>query len=179
LFSPRALLQFLFLVTDGNLLDGTIPSEICLLEKLETINLERNGLHGTLPSCLSSLTNLIQINVKTNDLTGVLPPNLLRAPSLEILNLSENNFSGDLSILFNNYEGGTYPAFGTLSQLNLDHNDFSGEIPSQLLFLQALEELTLEVNSLSGTVDSICNARDIALFTVDCNVECECCNSCF
>lgn len=149
------------------------------MEKLETINLESNGLRGKLPACLASLTDLIQINVKTNDLTGVLPPNLLRAPSLEILNLSENNFSGDLSILFNNYEGGTYPAFGTLSQLNLDHNDFSGEIPSQLMFLQALEELTLEVNSLSGNVDTICNTRDIATFTVDCEVECKCCKSCF
>lgn len=71
--------------------------------------------------------------------------------------------------------------------LNLRRNRLSGTVPSELQQLSRLEELQLDFNNFSGEVASeLCNLRDffLEILVADCGgsqpkVSCSCCTECF
>ena len=129
-------------------MDGTLPSEICLLNRLENLFLSNNMLQGNLPNCISGLQNIVKID------------------------LSDNQLKGNLNTLFVDSPS----AMSTLTQLNLDNNRFSGQVPKQLPSLPNLSEMTLHGNNLSGNIDT-CGMEKL---TADCaEVRCDCCTECF
>jgi LRR receptor-like serine/threonine-protein kinase FLS2 len=165
---------------DSNKLQGTLPSEVCLLGSLENIAISGNMMHGELPSCLTSLPVLRKVDVDRNEFSSSLPPGFFLMPSLTNLTLSNNQFSGNLVALF---EGGgnSFNTFQHLTTLQLHNNNFEGEVPLDLFFLSALDTLTLHGNdAITGRVDMLCDHHDLSLLTADCeNVECACCTGCF
>ena len=70
----------------------------------------------------------------------------------------------------------------TLELLNLDYNDLSGAIPSELGGLNRLEMLKLNANELRGRIPGqVCDLTFFSLqeLFVDCKqVFCTCCNNC-
>jgi len=66
--------------------------------------------------------------------------------------------------------------------LNLQGNNFTGTIPTELEQLRQLEKLYLNENSLAGNVtDEFCDevGYNMLYFEVDCgNISCECCTNC-
>eukprot|EP00538_Stauroneis_constricta_P011781 CAMPEP_0119549100 /NCGR_PEP_ID=MMETSP1352-20130426/2884_1 /TAXON_ID=265584 /ORGANISM="Stauroneis constricta, Strain CCMP1120" /LENGTH=363 /DNA_ID=CAMNT_0007594565 /DNA_START=30 /DNA_END=1121 /DNA_ORIENTATION=- len=141
------------LALSDNGLTGGIPSELCLLNKLESISLDSNELSGAVPSCVASLK------------------------FLDVVHLQENALSGSLDNLFT-YDGiVTTP---TYVELRLDNNNFSGTIPEAMEFLSDLRVLTLHGNpELTGSLNSFCN-RGMDILTADCDtVECDCCTTCY
>mmetsp|Transcript_12711 Transcript_12711/g.16058 ORF Transcript_12711/g.16058 Transcript_12711/m.16058 type:complete len:406 (+) Transcript_12711:84-1301(+) len=75
-------------------LQGSIPSEIGLLDGLKTLNLDSNGISGTIPSTISRLTNLTSLSFEYNRLTGKIPSKLSKLTNLAELKLNHNDLSG-------------------------------------------------------------------------------------
>eukprot|EP00986_Skeletonema_menzelii_P016206 scaffold13940_cov69-Skeletonema_menzelii.AAC.1 len=131
-------LAFLFL--DMNQLNGTIPSEIGLMENLrelfalEALFLQGNQLSGTIPSEIGSMKNLEYLSLNNNTLTGTIP--------------SEIGSMKNLSELF------------ALAFLYLDFNDLVGSIPTEIGLMENLSEFYLQKNQLTGAIPSeVCALR--------------------
>ncbi|XP_052181872.1 putative receptor-like protein kinase At3g47110 [Diospyros lotus] len=137
------LLTVVFLGTNN--LTGKIPPFLGNMSKLEWLGMERNQFHGTVPDEISQLINLKGINLWGNHLTGSLPSSIFNISSLEQVLLSENAFTGSLP-----------PTTGlllpNLQKLNVDINQFSGEIPVYISNCTKLDELELSNNQFTGPV---------------------------
>ena len=63
---------------EGNLLSGTLPTQLCEFEALEELELSFNNITGTMPTQLAVLKNLEQLRLKTTPfLSGTIPTQLL------------------------------------------------------------------------------------------------------
>ncbi|MBA0767123.1 hypothetical protein Gotri_016070, partial [Gossypium trilobum] len=132
-----------------------------------------------------TLPNIQVFRISANHLSGVIPVSLSNASNLEFLELSENKFSGGvpavlgylkklswLGVIGNNLGKGQANelSFTTslvnqtqLIELNLDGNNFGGQIPSSLAnlstHLQAFEQ-----NNLQGSIpSSLGNCKNLFL----------------
>ena len=50
---------------------GEWPEEACLLDKMETMDLNGNSLAGSVPVCLSSLSEMVELEVVGNAVDGL------------------------------------------------------------------------------------------------------------
>jgi Leucine-rich repeat (LRR) protein len=150
-------------------LQGTIPEEIRLLDRLETLILQYNaGLGGSLPSSMSTLSSLKVLSIQhcsisnvipdwignmeqltnlglgSNRLTGTIPSSIQKLTSLQALGLDNNVLSADLDL------------FGPLTSLRylyLDNNMIHGRLTSSLLSgWKELVELDISENYLTATL---------------------------
>ncbi|CAB9498764.1 Leucine Rich Repeat [Seminavis robusta] len=141
------LLQHLWL--DQNNLEGSIPEELYLLTKLETLSMGWNQLGGTISSHIGQLRALEGLTLSQLLLTGTLPTEVGMLSNLRFFSLHANQLQGDLPtqiwqltnlvdlILSSNSElKGTLPtdigALSKLRMLQLERSDFSGTIPTEL-----------------------------------------------
>ncbi|KAG7568544.1 Leucine-rich repeat [Arabidopsis thaliana x Arabidopsis arenosa] len=129
----------------NNFTSSSLPSEFGNLNKLEVLCLFSNGFIGQFPSSFNKLSQLSRLDLSYNDLMGSFP--LLRILSkLTVLDLSYNHFSGTLdpnNSLFKLHH---------LRYLNLDNNNFSSPLPSEIGNLNKLEYLSLSSNGFFGQV---------------------------
>jgi hypothetical protein len=73
---------------------GSIPTEIGLLEGLKTLHFDSNRITGTIPTTISRLTNLTSLSFEYNRLTGKIPSKLSELTNLAELKLNHNDLSG-------------------------------------------------------------------------------------
>ncbi|CAL4968131.1 unnamed protein product [Urochloa decumbens] len=173
----------------GRRLRGELPLSLAKLDQLQSLNLSNNSFHGAVPDALFQLQRLQQLDLSYNDFTGTLPDNM-SLPLIELFNISFNTFSGSHPTLrgseqlalfdagYNSFAGqidpgicesssaikvlrfssnlftGDFPAgFGNctkLEELYVDLNSISGRLPDDLFRLPSLKSLSLEENQLSG-----------------------------
>ncbi|KAK9947312.1 hypothetical protein M0R45_002943 [Rubus argutus] len=173
---------------DDNLIYGSIPPHISNLVNLTLLNLSSNHLNGTIPSKLcrmrklervilveqftlrfANLSQLRRLLLYDNQLSGTIPPSLGKCINLEILDLSHNKISGvipsevaglrSLKLYLNlssNHLHGVVPMelskMDMVLAIDLSSNNLSDTIPSQLGSCIALESLNISSNSLQGPV---------------------------
>ena len=178
----------------GNLLTGTVPSDLCKFPNLEFLTLSRNQLEGTIPSCIADLDRLRAMEIASASLTGPIPDGIDQLRDLIIVDLSNNTLTGSLPssigrlihlnqiFLNDNFLSSFIPSdLGKLTflhKLHLANNVFTGSIPSSFAALTNLESITLAGNALTGRVpESLCKVSTIQLTAqaVGCDVECACC----
>lgn len=112
---------------NSNSLDGSIPSEIGLLTKLTSFQIQKNCFTGTIPTSLGTTLQpmglLQQFIVGYNFLTGSLPPSLgnLGKGKLRTMSIRNNALSGTLP-------ASLLSAMQELTVLELCDNQFSGNI---------------------------------------------------
>ncbi len=151
-----------------NNLRGRLPSELVLMDRLETLRLIGNGLTGHIPPELARLDRLATLNLSVNLLTGPIPPELGRLENLSVLDFSANSLTGSipselgrldrLSVLdlgLNRIHGPVPPELGNLrglERLVLSSNEFTGPVPPELGRLANLSILNLGNNGLTGPV---------------------------
>ena len=128
------------------ILEGTLPRSVSRFKNLEVLRLDKGGMiQGSLPTQLAELTKLQRLDVSRNLITGVIPAQFRDLRTLEELDLGSNYlrgsipaFLGDLSnleelILSNNIFSGTIPrSLGTLPKVkvvDISDNDLLGPIP--------------------------------------------------
>lgn len=165
------LVNLTLLNLSSNLLNGSIPIELCRLEKLERVYLSNNSLSGEIPSALGELphlglldlsrnrisgsipdtfANLSQLRrllLYDNDLSGTIPPSLGKCVNLEILDLSRNRMTGMIP----------EEVAGLRSlklYLNLSSNYLQGAIPLELSKMDMVLAIDLSMNNFSGTIPS-------------------------
>ncbi|KAL7249975.1 hypothetical protein ACSBR1_012042 [Camellia fascicularis] len=135
-------------LSDNNL-SGTIP--LCLtssIDSLMVLNLSCNDFHGLIPQTFSPGIKLTMIDLSHNKLYGQVPRSLVNCIRLEILVFGNNEIEdtfpfwlGDLPKLqvlvlrFNRFHGAienpeTNLKFPNLRIIDLSHNGFSGNLPS-------------------------------------------------
>ncbi|KAL4578958.1 hypothetical protein LXL04_015092 [Taraxacum kok-saghyz] len=133
------------LIISNVALNGSIPPEIGILNKLVNITLTSDGLTGELPLEMCNLTSIRFINFSTNAFTGEFPGEIVAAMTeLEVFDVYNNNFSGKLPLEFVKLKN--------LKTLFLGGNFFNGEIPEEYSEFQSLRSLGLQGNELSGRI---------------------------
>ncbi|KAA8534018.1 hypothetical protein F0562_031535 [Nyssa sinensis] len=133
----------------NNQLSGSIPPSLGFSPLLQTLDLGNNSLTGTIPASLANSSKLFRLNLSFNSLTGSFPVSLTGSKSLIFLALQYNNLSGPIP---DSWGGTQEESLFRLQSLTLDHNFFSGTIPSSFGKLSKLEELSLSHNQISGTI---------------------------
>ncbi|MED6183091.1 hypothetical protein PIB30_034932 [Stylosanthes scabra] len=79
-----------------NNLSGTIPRELFMLTRLQSLNLSHNMLFGVIPRDVGNLTQLESLDLSSNLFSGQIPQSISGLSFLEVLNLSYNNFEGKI-----------------------------------------------------------------------------------
>ncbi|KAL2333455.1 hypothetical protein Fmac_014668 [Flemingia macrophylla] len=135
----------------NNRLTGSIPSSLGYCPLLQSLDISNNLLTGTIPYSLANSTKLYWLNLSFNSFSGPLPTSLIHSFSLTFLSLQHNNLSGPLP---NSWGAGVSPKndFFRLQNLILDHNFFTGNVPSSLGSLRELTEVSLSYNRFSGAI---------------------------
>ncbi|OIV97440.1 hypothetical protein TanjilG_16201 [Lupinus angustifolius] len=133
----------------NNKLSGSIPPSLGYCPLLQSLDLSNNLLTGTIPDSIASSTRLYWLNLSFNSFSGSIPAKLTHSDSLTILDFQHNNLSGSVP---NTWGGSVKSGFFRLQSLILDHNLFSGNVPSSLGRLSELKEISLSHNQFSGTI---------------------------
>ncbi len=142
-------------------LEGTIPSEIGYLTRLERLKLGNNQLHGSIPSTMSKLTLLQHLELYRNDLTGTLPT-LTGMINLKRLLVQSNQLEGTLSE--------SLCRLTSLHGLDLFENLFEGSLPD-CFGTMSLATLQIEKTRLTGTLPySLCESIGLDCAAIACPV---------
>ncbi|GLT58275.1 hypothetical protein SLA2020_311800 [Shorea laevis] len=80
----------------SNNLSGKIPSEITILNDLQSLNLSNNFLSGRIPRNIGSVRMLESLDLSGNELSGSIPQSMATLTFLSYLNLSNNQLSGGI-----------------------------------------------------------------------------------
>ncbi|GAB2227159.1 hypothetical protein Droror1_Dr00008971 [Drosera rotundifolia] len=141
-FSSRmTLIHALF---DNNLLTGSIPSTLGLVQTLEAVRFDRNLLDGTVPSNINNLTNLNELLLSNNKLQGSLP-DLSGMASLNYVDMSNNSFNSSKVPSW-------FTTLTSMTTLMMENTNLQGPIPSSLFSLSQLQTVILSHNELNGSL---------------------------
>lgn len=128
------------LLTNINLI-GNIPESIGKLMLLKILDLSMNNLSGEIPRSIGGCLSLEKAELYDNKLSGILPENISNLLSLRELDVSENNLTGKLP----------EKIWGTaLKVLNLNDNNFEGEVSDSIALNHNLQQFKLFNNRFSG-----------------------------
>uniref|UniRef100_A0A1D1YHU8 non-specific serine/threonine protein kinase n=1 Tax=Anthurium amnicola TaxID=1678845 RepID=A0A1D1YHU8_9ARAE len=151
----------------NNSLRGVVPQELFQLQRLETLDLSHNDFSGAMPAN-SSLPSIRVFNISFNKFNGN-HPILVGSPELMEFDVGSNKFSGlintsichfstkiqVLRFSYNKFSGAFPAGFGnctSLSELGLDSNGISGNLPDDLFRVPTLARLYLQDNWISGAL---------------------------
>uniref|UniRef100_A0A6B2KYR0 Uncharacterized protein n=1 Tax=Arcella intermedia TaxID=1963864 RepID=A0A6B2KYR0_9EUKA len=163
LFNNAVLISLLL---QYNNISGSIPD--INLDQLAQLNLANNNLTGTIPTSFN-LPNLKELDLSFNPFTASTIPTLLeRSTFLSSLYLQSNALQGgipqsfsqlislkNLDLSHNNLDNITViKGLVALEILNLNSNNLTGSIPTQIFQLRYLKLLDLSNNNFSGTIPS-------------------------
>ncbi|XP_010523517.1 PREDICTED: leucine-rich repeat receptor protein kinase EMS1-like [Tarenaya hassleriana] len=158
-------IPLLTFTSEKNLFSGPLPSWIGKWKELDSLLLASNRFSGEIPQGLGDCRKLKHLSLSNNLLTGPIPRELCDSGSLLDIDLAGNFLSGTIDgvfvgcknltqlILVNNQINGSIPEY--LSQLplmavDLDKNNFTGEIPVNLWKSVNLMEFSASYNHLEG-----------------------------
>ncbi|XP_050277742.1 receptor-like protein 43 [Quercus robur] len=131
----------------NNMIQEQIPSQICSLSSLSSIDLSNNKFRGILPDCLRNFSSSLSIlNLRGNIFHGVIPQLCAKGSIIKMIDLSQNQFTGILPRSLSNC--------GMLEILNLGSNQLKDVFPSWLGTLPELSVLILRHNGFQGVVGS-------------------------
>ncbi|CAB9520371.1 Leucine Rich Repeat [Seminavis robusta] len=108
----------------NNFTEGTIPSEIGRLERMEDLALDECNLIGTIPSEIGQLAIAYRMNLNVNALTGTLCTELGQLSTVRALEFQDNQLSGPIP--------SEIALLGNLKEFFLMNNQLSGTIPVEL-----------------------------------------------
>lgn len=113
----------------GNMLTGSLPSEVGHLRNLQALDVSGNRLTGQIPASLGDCQILQYCIMKGNIFEGDIPDSIGQLKGLLALDLSRNNLSGHIPDFLATMNG--------LQQLDISFNNFDGEVPRHGIFLNA------------------------------------------
>ncbi|XP_068661681.1 tyrosine-sulfated glycopeptide receptor 1-like [Aristolochia californica] len=134
-----------------NTFSGPIPTSVCANSILiSLLDFSSNKFSGEIPTGLGQCPELEIFRAGSNNLSGLLPDDFFNISSLKQLSLSFNNITG---ILRNEF----FVKLTNLTTLELNDNEFKGELPKDIGKLSSLEQVLIHNNQLSGALPSSLN----------------------
>ncbi|CAL8167755.1 unnamed protein product [Prunus armeniaca] len=137
-----------------NKFTGFIPTTLCALTNLQSLQLDDNNLmidtstpEANTLSCLANLGNLTELYLENNPLNARLDDSFRNGSSaskLQYFDLTNSIMSGNIPIGIGN--------LSSLVSLYLGYNELSGSIPTSLERLENLQSLYLDGNNLQGYI---------------------------
>ncbi|KAK9127374.1 hypothetical protein Syun_016171 [Stephania yunnanensis] len=124
----------------SNSFSGFIHEHHCLLHSLRILDLAHNGLSGTIPHCFGNFSGMATVD----------PTNPF---SIYPMVINSHEFVDRVNVWIT--KGIELEYNGTLAFLkciDLSHNAFSGEIPTEITGLLGLSILNLSMNQLTGRI---------------------------
>ena len=164
------------LILDCNQLSGKIPSELCKLTNLEWLSLSGNQLSGCVPDRLRYVqhNDFRVLGLPFCDLYDQSTPLPIREKAALVAlydatdgpNWKNNrNWLSDKPVA--EWHGVTTDSSGSVTEIELNTNRLSGDIPPELGKLTNLKELILYNNELSGEIPpelgKLANLMELAL----------------
>ncbi|KAJ3100552.1 hypothetical protein HDU97_002133 [Phlyctochytrium planicorne] len=126
----------------STLISGELPDFLWDLQSLRDVTINGNQLTGGLSERVGNLKNLFRFEVYGNKLTGPAPASIGSLSNLDTFQLRDNLFDGPIPA-----------SYGNLGKArNIGNCRFSGPIPESFGGLQAAQYISLDHNSLTGTV---------------------------
>jgi hypothetical protein len=149
-----------YLSLQNNRVSGVLPSELFRSTVLQFLRLSNNSFFGSLPSIIT-LPALRDFRVLLNNLSGVLPQSVFDSQFIVRLIAANNAFSGSIPL--------PSSTIGSLDQLNIAHNRFSGSMSPLLpVRLPNLRFLMLNNNSaVHGTIPSAIGSLPLEILRLD------------
>ncbi|KAJ6790976.1 putative LRR receptor-like serine/threonine-protein kinase [Iris pallida] len=129
-----------------NELDGSIPTTLSGLKRLQGLTLQDNKLSGSIPSELGMMVSLSELHLEINTLSGAIPHSIGNLSKLQHLVLGDNKLVSEIPRNLWSLTG--------LIELSLSGNSLSGILPQQVGNLKALDTLYPSGNRLSGNISS-------------------------
>nr|XP_048337087.1 receptor-like protein 7 [Ziziphus jujuba var. spinosa] len=118
---------------------GNIPQVCRTLDRLMTLDLSQNQLYGNIRWSLIKCKDLQVQNLGNNQISDTFPPWLQNLQQLHILILCSNKFHGLICCAHD------FVGFMTLKILDLSHNGFFGNLPSD--YFRNWTSMTLSANT--------------------------------
>ncbi|KAG6625704.1 leucine-rich repeat receptor-like protein kinase TDR [Carya illinoinensis] len=153
---------------EDNSFSGEIPLRFSYLSDITYVDLSMNKFTGGIPADISQASKLQYLNISNNpELGGVIPPQLWSLQHLQNFSASSCGISGNLpafhacksisvvELNMNNLSGNVPKSISNcraMERMDLGNNNFSGQIPEELASLPALGVLDLSHNSLNGPI---------------------------
>ncbi|CAB9528093.1 LRR receptor-like serine threonine-protein kinase [Seminavis robusta] len=134
-----------------NQVTGTIPEYMSDMKQLEVIDFYKNAIGGTVPwQLMYDMPNLINLHLGTNVLGGTIPkpPPAFATPSLARVAQGDNMTNSSLESSIDDDVNSYVP----LESLELHLNTFSGTLPTELSYLQNLQNFLLSTNQITGPI---------------------------
>lgn len=182
-------------------INGTIPTSIGYLTKLQSLSIAQTQLEGELPTQIGLLSSLEEISMGLTNLTGTIPDELFELTELQWLVAVHHQFQGTLSPLIAKLQNlhvinmvhgslsGPLPtdalaSLKNLVWLQLADNEFTGTIGAELASIWTLEKIWLHGNGFQGSIpEELCALPAAQMdFRTDCksgDLECSCCTLCY
>ncbi|TVU49733.1 hypothetical protein EJB05_01064, partial [Eragrostis curvula] len=159
-----------------NNLSGSIPDSLWNISSLTFVSFYGNGLSGTIPTnAFVNVPRLSFLILSSNQFHGQIPSSIANASSLVNFQMAYNYFSGTvpselgglkglwrLALVFNSLEASepkdwnfmtSLQNCSQLQTLELDSNNFTGELPSSISNLSiSLQKLGLSGNQIFGGI---------------------------
>ncbi|KAM4077565.1 hypothetical protein ACJW30_12G147700 [Castanea mollissima] len=135
------------------------------LTNLEALFLSLVNIPYPVPSLLANMSSLSFLILTSCGLLGELPTNIFQLPNAEFLHLVQNpgliGMSGEIP--------GSIGNLGSLEQLILDSNNFSGLVLPSIGNLSKLTVMMLSGNSFRGNLPSFANLNHLASLNLGSN----------
>jgi hypothetical protein len=156
--APAVLLSNLQL--GSNLLSGKLHWLSCLMN-LTTLGIENNSFTGEIDA-LANVTTIQEIIINNNQLSGTLPSFISTFSQLKAVIIAGNRFIGKPDAIFD-------PDIQTsLTAVDISDNSFTGDLPSIVFTLPALESFASIKTCFSGSIPStICEATALKVLLMD------------
>ncbi|KAK1287932.1 hypothetical protein QJS10_CPB19g01266 [Acorus calamus] len=137
--------SWIFNITSARFIDLSnntikyLPSDLCQLQDLQSLDLSYNSMKGNIDTCLKSLYSLEYLDLSSNQLDGSIPNSFQNLENIESLDLSNNHLSGEIP--------SQLVQLHSLSVFRVSYNNLSGIIPYKDQFC------TFNKNSFEGNPD--------------------------
>ncbi|CAD6255160.1 unnamed protein product [Miscanthus lutarioriparius] len=154
-----------FLDLSWNKFSGTLPMWIGSLTSLRIIRLSHNKFFGSIPMNITNLSCLQYMDLNNNKISGSLPiylSNLKFMTNVHMMGCSDDgtlrngSHLNSLSAVWKGQElnyGSVQRILDTsMTSIDLSSNDLTGEIPEEIVVLDALVNLNLSRNHLTGVI---------------------------
>uniref|UniRef100_A0A1J3GBV1 Receptor-like protein 12 n=1 Tax=Noccaea caerulescens TaxID=107243 RepID=A0A1J3GBV1_NOCCA len=131
------------LLASNNNFSGNLPSFICAMRSLFSLDLSNNEFNGSIPRCMGNHKSILSdLILRQNHLSGSLPRNIYQ--SLRSLDVGHNQLVGKLprSLIHSS----------TLEVLNVESNIINDTFPFWLSSLPKLQVLVLRSNAFHGKI---------------------------